>query len=467
MKTTLTAPILLLALLLGVGLFQPLAVVRANRAAQPRLLVLAGGTLIDVSDFGKSEADIKDAVVVIQDGQIVAAGPRSKVKIPAHAQIINASGKYIVPGLIDGFAAMSNQAQANAYLYMGVTSIVSNIGAQDRRRLPLFLNAKPSPRIYKLASIGYARDKDGKPRQFSEAETMKQLESLAQDGVKVLLVHYPITPERTRQIVRRAHELGLVTIGELGFTSYHEAVEAGVDSFVHSSRYSMEIAPPEMRIAVAGSPFGQPRYDYYKFLTLLNPEDSKLKQYAAFLASSPAALIPTLSLEYLDLPDHDNPWKEPVAAILDPKDIHLPANPLTGNRDSQTENLADAFPPGMAQTIMGIEERYRRAGAKYLTGSGTSAFGTMPGISLHTELQLLIRIGVPPRQALAASTGNFGEIYRWKKVGQVKAGYNADLLVLNENPVKDISNLKKIRLVILNGEILDREKLLAKQYSQP
>jgi len=85
MKTTLTAPILLLALLLGVGLFQPLAVVRANRAAQPRLLVLAGGTLIDVSDFGKSEADIKDAVVVIQDGQIVAAGPRSKVKIPAHA----------------------------------------------------------------------------------------------------------------------------------------------------------------------------------------------------------------------------------------------------------------------------------------------------------------------------------------------------------------------------------------------
>ena len=116
---------------------------------------------------------------------------------------------------------------------------------------------------------------------------------------------------------------------------------------------------------------------------------------------------------------------------------------------------------------MGIEERYRRAGAKYLTGSGTSAFGTMPGISLHTELQLLIRIGVPPRQALAASTGNFGEIYRWKKVGQVKAGYNADLLVLNENPVKDISNLKKIRLVILNGEILDREKLLAKQYSQP
>ena len=51
------------------------------------------------------------------------------------------------------------------------------------------------------------------------------------------------------------------------------------------------------------------------------------------LGSSRAGLIPTLSLEYLDLPDHDNPWKEPVAAILDPKDIHLPANPITGERD--------------------------------------------------------------------------------------------------------------------------------------
>jgi imidazolonepropionase-like amidohydrolase len=109
-----------------------------------------------------------------------------------------------------------------------------------------------------------------------------------------------------------------------------------------------------------------------------------------------------------------------------------------------------------------IEEQYRRAGAKYLAGSGTSAFGTMPGISLHTELQLLTRIGLPPRQALAASTSNFGEIFRWAKVGQVKAGYNADVLVLDANPLEDIRNLKKIRMVILDGRILDREGLLTR-----
>jgi len=455
MKTTLVAGILFPILLLGGESF-----LQTTAKAQTQPVVLTGGTIIDVSNFGKTAADIKDAVIIFQNGQIVAAGSRNKIKVPANAQLINVSGKYIVPGLIDGFASLTNQAQANAYLYMGVTSIVG-LG-KDPRRGPLFLNAKPSPRIYKLETVGYDVDRNGRLRQLSEAETAQEIKSLAQEGFKVLLVHYPITPERTIQIVRRAHELGLVTIGELGLTSYHEAVAAGVDAFVHTSRYSLEIASPEMRNAVAKAPFGPPRIEFYKSLAVLKPEDAKLQQYASFLADSRVGLIPTLSLEYLDLPDHDNPWKEPVAAILDPKDIHLPANPLTGNRDTAPEGSADAFPPGLPQSMLRIEGQYRRAGAKYLTGSGTTAFGTMPGISLHTELQLLNKIGLSPREALAASTGNFGAIFRWTKVGQVKAGSDADLLVLDENPVNDVRNLKKIRMVILNGEILDREKLLGK-----
>ena len=131
MKANLAVSILLLALLLGFESFQPLAAAGGNPKTQSQSLVLVGGTLIDVSNFGKSIADIKNAVVVIQDGRIVAAGSRNKVKVPAKAQIIDVSEKYIVPGLIDGFAALGNQAQANAYLYMGVTSIV---GVEDRRR---------------------------------------------------------------------------------------------------------------------------------------------------------------------------------------------------------------------------------------------------------------------------------------------------------------------------------------------
>ena len=110
--------------------------------------------------------------------------------------------------------------------------------------------------------------------------------------------------------------------------------------------------------------------------------------------------------------------------------------------------------------MLRLDEQYRKAGAKFVAGSGADAFGTLPGISLHTELELLTRIGLTPRQALAAATSNFGELFGWSEVGQVKAGSNADLLVLDENPVQDIGHLKKIRMVILNGEILDRDRLL-------
>src|SRR5262245_7009538 len=332
-------------------------------------LVLEGATIIDVSNFGNSQQDIKDSIVVVRGGQIIAAGPRKAVRIPAGAKVINVAGKYIVPGLNDAFANQSNQAQANANLYMGVTSIVGVNDPPGGRRKPLYLDANPSPRVYRLNVIsGYdfgkvsprpssIADLRARGTPLSEVELIGQIDSMFQAGFKVLLLHYAMSPEQVRVAARRARELGMPTIGELGFTSYYEAIQAGVNAFVHTSRYSLELAPPEMRQEVAGAPFGPPRIKYYEFLTRLSSSDPGLKQYASVLASSRAGLIPTLSLNYLDLPDHENLWKEPVAAILDPKDIHLPANPATGNRDNAVEGVRDSVPPGAAENTLRIEEQ--------------------------------------------------------------------------------------------------------------
>jgi hypothetical protein len=431
----------------------------AKAPAPAPTIALIGGTLVDVADFGRSTKDVADAVVVVRGGEIVAAGPRRSVKIPAGARRLDVKGKYIVPGLVDSFAALGNQSHANAYLYMGVTSIV---GVDGRPRRPdLFRKADPSPRIYPLGIVGYG-PKGDEEVELGEAETMAQIEAAARNGARILLIHYPITPEGTARIVKKARELGLGTIGELGLTTYRQGIAAGIPAFVHTIRYSLELASPELRAAVAQEPFGAPRTELYNQLIRWDPNDPKLAEYAALLAASPVVLIPTLSTVYLDLKEHGNPWREPVARILDPKDLYLAANPATGNRDQVPGEAAERFPDGSAEALMRIEDRYRRAGAKYLAGSGTTAFGTMPGISLHTELELLTaRVGLPPRQALAAATSNFGATFGWKKMGQVKAGYNADLLVLDADPLADIHNLKQIDIVMLNGRILDREKLLS------
>ena len=434
-------------------------------------LVLVGGTIIDTSDFGRSEADIEDSVVIIRSNKIAAAGSRKSIEIPAGAKVLDISGKYVLPGFNDAFAAQNNQAHANAYLYMGVTSIVG-IDDPGGRRGPLYLKAKPGPHIYRLESVsGYdesrlsptassTADLRKRGRKLSAHELRDQVDSLSRAGIRVLLLHYALSPDQTEVIVQRARELGISTIGELGFTSYPEAIRAGVQAFVHVSRYSLELAPPEMRARVAGAPFGTPREEFYEYLTRVGTDDLRLKKYAPVLGSAFAGLIPTLSFEYLDLPDHDNPWKETVAAILDPKDIHLPANPATGKRDGAYAVPSYDFPATLSESLFRIEREYCRAGAKYLAGSGTTAFGTMPGISLHTELKLLTVVGLTPRQALAAATANFETLFGWKGSGRIKAGYKADILVLDANPVKDIGNAKKISRVILNGTVLDKENLL-------
>src|SRR5262249_15147612 len=146
-----TVHVLCMALLCGAG-SRPLGAAGPAPTERPRALVLDGGTLIDVSHFGRSEADIRDARVVIRGGAIVAAGPRKDVGIPPGARFVDVRGRFIVPGLIDGFASLGSQAQANAYLYMGVTSIIG-LGEDDRRP-PLFRSAKPGPRIYRLEDVG-------------------------------------------------------------------------------------------------------------------------------------------------------------------------------------------------------------------------------------------------------------------------------------------------------------------------
>jgi adenine deaminase len=84
----------------------------------------------------------------------------------------------------------------------------------------------------------------------------------------------------------------------------------------------------------------------------------------------------------------------------------------------------------------------------------------MPGISMHTELELLVRLGLTPREALAAVTSNYSERFAWKEFGLVEAGRRADLLILTVDSTIEISNTRKIRSVILSGEVLDRDALL-------
>ena len=436
----------LLAVLVGSAL-PPLA-----RVATAETLALVGGTVIDTADWGRSELDVDDAVVIIDGGTITAVGSRATLSPPLSARVIDTTGKFIVPGLVDGFGAINNQNYANAYLYSGVTSLIAVSGG---RRGALFTAGDPGPHLKLLDAVGFeAGDLE---------EQLQATETLAAQGIEILLMMYALTPEQLPAITARARQLGMGTIGELGFSSYADGIAAGIDAFVHTTRYSLGLAPPEMIRSVAEHPFSNDldsaKWGYYKWLSRLSPFDPRLAEYAELLAGGSASLMPTFGLLYLDLPSAENPWLKPVASILDPQDINNPADPETGVH--QADPAHQAAYSALARSEYLLEEVYHRAGARYLAGSGTDVWGTMPGISLHHELEALVRIGHSPRQALAAATSNFEATFAsWGAVGQVRAGYQADLLVLDRDPRQSVANLESIATVILAGQLLDRPALL-------
>jgi hypothetical protein len=460
---------------------------QSESQAPPVPLVLAGGTVVDLTDWGRSARDIPDAIVVIREGRITDVGLSGEVTVPKGARIIDCSGKFLIPGLIDGYAGMNSQAQANANLYMGVTTVVARA---DSERGFIDTGAQPSPHIYPIDTIGVTDNwsllarhpewvsklrEGAHPVELSPQDTARQMVDTAHIGTRVLLLTAHLTAANSQWIVARAHEMGLVTYGEFVATPYRVGVEAGVDALVHMDHYILGVIPDELQRPLVDDPGGPSADTAFDYSERVPSTDARLRDYAHFLAAHHAALLPAFSLDYAELPGHRNLWKEPAAALLDPGRMYDPTDPATGDMTYPLPAWSRHL-PGTAQRWMEedlqkkaaqsalrlwrINETIFSAFPHYLAGSGADAMGAMPGISLHTEIELLVRLGLSPREALAAATNNYALQFGWNELGLIAPGRRADILVLDSDPTVSIWNARRISLVLLDGEPLDRNALL-------
>jgi adenine deaminase len=113
-----------------------------------------------------------------------------------------------------------------------------------------------------------------------------------------------------------------------------------------------------------------------------------------------------------------------------------------------------------ALRLWNINETIFSAYPHYLAASGASVMGTMAGISMHTELELLVRMGLSPREALAAATNNYALQFGWNELGLIAPGRRADILVLDADPTQNIWNARRISNIVMDGNVLDRDRLL-------
>ena len=476
---------------LGLLLAAQAAGAQAPSPLTPRLvpsvpLVLAGGTVVDVTGWGGSAKDLPDAIVIVRDGRITDVGSRMAVSIPKGARVIDCSGKFLIPGLIAGFAGMNSQGQANAYLYMGVTTVVA---VSDARRGAVDLNASPTPHLYLMDSAGSTdnwsllakrpewaqklRQLDH-PRELSPDDSLRQLNDTARLGTRAVWLGHNLTAANVQWIIARAHQIGLATYGEFVATPYNVGVDAGVDALPHMGRYELGVIPDELKRPLVEDPEGSAASTAYDYAERVPPTDPHLRAFAHLLGSHHAALMPTFSVYFAQLPGHRNLWREPAARLLDPSRVSEPTNRATGEVDFPLSNWAHRL-PGSAQRWMiesqrkkaelsalrlwHINEKLFSAYPHYLAASGSPVHASLPGISMHTEMELLVRLGLSPREALAAATNNYSLQFGWNELGQITPGRRADIVILDGNPTQNIWNARRISTLIMDGNVVDIQRL--------
>jgi hypothetical protein len=346
-------------------------------------------------------------------------------------------------------------------LYYGVTTVVAGPG--DDRRKGYFPNGNPSPHIKMLATIPLDNDDDelekkGKLTPEDVAKINREvdhIDSMKKAGVGTILVLHMFPEELLPKIVAQCNKYGINTIGEIQYAHYSAGLKVGLNSFVHTERYILGAFPDSVFLQARNEYDSLANIRFARYYNNLHADiDPAFKHFANAVAVSHTALMPTLAMLYTALPDHQNVWHQPGAYLTDPKDVFLPMDTATGKSTSWiTAKGANR------ETV--FEKAFIKAGDHYITGSGADAFGTLPGISEHTEIQMLHRNGLTNRQALAAATNNASVFNNWGNIGLIAPGRDADLLILSANPLDDLENLKKIEVLYLAGKQIDRKALLA------
>jgi imidazolonepropionase-like amidohydrolase len=399
-------------------------------------IALVGATLID-----GVHPSIANAVVVIDGDKIVAAG--SNVAIPSGATTIDATGKFLVPGLWDMHAHVEQVEQGGAYLAAGVTTVrdMGNVmefilGVRDA----IDAGKGLGPRILVNGLVdGEGPKALGILRIKTREEIPKVVDQLRADGCQEVKIYSSMAPALVAPIAQYAHAHGMRVVGHVpeGMTS-QQAVEAGFDAISHIHFLFDAVTAPK---GLSGKAW----YAYFDALDLTQPAFEKL---FATLVAHHTVIDDTVALyEQGSFPADEIAKREPGLATV-PRQL---ARLFTPVAPDMAEAAAKSFDKNL--------EMLRRLHQHHIpVVAGTDI--TVPGHSLHRELELYVQAGFTPLEALQAATIVPARyMHRDKELGTIEVGKRADLVVLGGDPLADIHNIRKVERVIARGKIYDARAL--------
>ncbi|MFL6208141.1 MAG: amidohydrolase family protein [Pyrinomonadaceae bacterium] len=418
-----------LALLL-IFLWPTLLAAQVNRALQASALVFKHVTVIDMTGAQPKP----DMTVVVRGRRIVAIGRAAKTRVPNNAQVVDATGKFLIPGLWDmhvhlGDEDFDKRAYLSLFIANGVTGIRIMAGAPEHHlwRREIERGTQLGPRMM-IASqvIGF-----GDLANISEPAARTEVRKAKQAGADFIKVHDNVPRPSYFALIDEARRLRLPVAGHVPTSiTAAEAAAAGQKSIEHSTG-----------------------------LDDAKADHSKAEALIAIFKRNRTWLCPTLIM------------RSNYAALDDPKFADDPrlkyVKPAWKNRWLNMTRAAINTPAGewvKRREIIGREKalvgKMQQAGVGILAGTDDANPYSFVGFGLHDELALLVEAGLTPMQALQAATLNPAKFFnQLDSLGTIEKGKLADLVLLNANPLANIRNTQRINAVVVNGRYLSQELL--------
>ena len=420
---------------------------------QTPVLALVGVHVIPMD----KERVVERQTLIIRDGRIVEMGPVGSVKPPSGAQIVNAAGKYVMPSLgeMHGHLAGPNAALNERILALnvihGVLTVRSMLGHPDQLTL--------RDRIAKGELVGPRIYTAGPSANGQSVTTAAAGEQMARDqkaaGYDLIKIHPGVPLDAFNALAKTAREVGIPFAGHVpAAVGVHRAIEAGYRSIDHLDGYAEAAIRDGATIGASGSGF---------FGTALAQvlDDGKIPALVQKTKAAGVWLVPTetLMLNFLSSEPVEAMMKRPELAYITPEMRQQWENGLKGFRSGQQNPQA----PDRAR-VMAFRAKLLRqmqdAGVGILLGADSPQVLNVPGIATHQELAAVVKAGLTPYEALASGTRNVAVYFGTaKEEGTVAQGMKANLLVLNTNPLQDVTRTMDRAGVVHNGQWHDRAAL--------
>lgn len=412
--------------------------IAGQAAARP--VVLDNVRLID----GAGGAPIENARVVIANGRISAVGPSATTAAPSTAERIDLSGKTIIPGLIDLHFHIENDPKlALRQLTHGVTAF-RDPGQWNEKfvelRKMIATDGLPGPRIFTtgphIDGENPAYPADSVVARDAE-EARRHAETSVAQGATALKIYFRLPMAGARAVIDVCNARKIPCTAHLEILDAGELIAAGLHGVEHITSFGISLVPrlkgEAYRQAVLRSNDAR-RDGRYRLFADADLDGSEAKALYAVLRQK-------------------RPWVDATLAVFERR-ADRPA-------EGTSPEMAKIMPAGFAK-MKQFTARVAREGARVVMGGHTEVPFAGRGEAPWRELELLVESGLTPLEAIAAATSTAaGFLYRERELGVLRAGFQADLVVLRDNPAAAISAVRTVERVMVGGLWVDVAKFRA------